>query len=138
MDDLRGLVQRFAREFGFLRSAQAPCGKPMPLSHAHALMILLGREEVTLQKDLGDALGIDKSNVARLCRKMESAGHLTQKPSASDARARVIALTAKGRRVAGEVDAASRERFKRLARGIPDQAKVIAALKMLVAAAEGL
>jgi DNA-binding MarR family transcriptional regulator len=137
-EQLRSRVQAFARGFGFLRTSQTPCGRPLPLSQAHALMFLRRRGATqTLQRDLGVALGIDKSNVTRLCRKMESAGHVRQVPARDDARARVVTLTVKGARLAREVESASRAKFERLYRALPagERAPVIAALDLLVAAA---
>jgi DNA-binding MarR family transcriptional regulator len=136
-EDMRSLVQQFARGFGFLRSAQTPCGKPLPLSHAHALMFLLERDRRrTLQRDLQEALGIDKSNVARLCRKMRTMGHVKIVVSKDDARARELELTDKGLQVARDVEQASRERFRKLTRSVPssERPRVISALRTLVAA----
>src|ERR1039457_1643788 len=94
--DLRRLIQTFIRSIGLLAGDQTPCGQPLAVSHAHALMVLLEatREDNRLtQRELGQVLGIDKSNVARLCRRMESAGHVVQSRSADDGRARLLSLT---------------------------------------------
>lgn len=111
---LRGAVRRFVRSFGLLASDQTPCGIPLSTSYAHALAVLLesdGASPLT-QQELGAALGIDKSNVARLCEKMERAGHLQQRRSPSDGRARLLSLTARGRRLALRVEAESLGRFE--------------------------
>ena len=135
VDDLRVLVQRLFRRFGALGADTTPCGKPLPMAHAHALMILLGRGELT-QQELGAELCIDKSNVARLCAKMVDAGHATQSTGADDRRSRVVALTVAGKRLAREVNAASRQRFGALLSGLKatDREQVIHALGQLVAA----
>lgn len=73
------------------------------------------------QQALGEALSIDKSNVARLCEKMQRLGHVTQGPSPTDGRARLLALTARGRRAAQEVDRASRQRFAVLLAAVPTE-----------------
>src|SRR4051812_18405573 len=83
-DLLRASIQRFVRSFGLLNGDQTPCGLPLSPSQAHALMALLDRErggQRSTQQDLVKILGIDKSNVTRLCAKMLEAGHLTQQPS---------------------------------------------------------
>jgi DNA-binding MarR family transcriptional regulator len=136
---LRLRVQTFIRRFGLLRDAETPCGVPLPLSHAHALTMLLeraGRSESTRQKDLAEALDLDKSSVARLCRRMEASGHVVRARDDQDGRARAIQLTAKGKRVAREVESASRERFERVLATIPrnEQRRVLAALDVLTAA----
>jgi DNA-binding MarR family transcriptional regulator len=69
------------RSFGLLVSNQTPCGHPISVSHAHAIVVLYEQRRTKAmmsQADLGKVLGIDKSNVARLCSKMEDARHVTQ------------------------------------------------------------
>jgi DNA-binding MarR family transcriptional regulator len=139
---LRAAVHAFVRSFGLLAD-QTPCGKPIPVSCAHALLFLLEagrRDERPTQQRLGSALRIDKSNVARLCAKMERAGHLVQRRSSEDGRSRLLALTARGRRLAEQVDCASRERFSRLLDATPEplRASLSASLEALAAAASTL
>jgi DNA-binding MarR family transcriptional regulator len=142
-EQLRAAVHAFVRSFGLLAANQTPCGRPIPVSYAHALMFLLhagrGADRPT-QQWLGRALRIDKSNVARLCAKMERAGHLEQERSPNDGRSRLLALTARGRRLAEQVDAASRERFGRLLEATPAplRASLAATLEALAAAAASL
>jgi DNA-binding MarR family transcriptional regulator len=117
---LQRLVQEFVRSFGLLITKQTPCGHPVSPSHAHALMILLEREgDSTTQSDLGVHLGIDKSNVARLCARMHEEGHVLQEVSAEDARGRRLSLTVKGRRMAEQLKGASLARFQRVLHGVP-------------------
>jgi DNA-binding MarR family transcriptional regulator len=135
-DVLRVSIQRFVRSFGLLSAAQTPCGVPLALSHAHALMALLDRErqgECSTQQDLVRVLGVDKSNVTRLCSKMMEAGQVTQAPSRDDGRAWSVSLTAKGRRLSERVEEASRSRFDRLLAAVPpdDRAAVIRSLALL-------
>jgi len=100
-------------------------------------MALLDRErrgESGTQQDLVALLGVDKSNVARLCAKMIEAGHLCQVPSPADARAWLLSLTGKGRRLAERVEDASRRRFDRLLASLPSAAArttVIQSLELL-------
>ena len=135
-DALRSLVQRFIREIGLLSGDQTPCGKPLPVSHAHALMVLLehrraGRKPT--QQELGRVLRIDKSNVARLCRKMEKAGQLVQEHGVEDGRMRLLVLTERGARLAASVEQASRDRFQQLIDGVSaeDRQTVLAGLALL-------
>jgi DNA-binding MarR family transcriptional regulator len=136
---LRRSMQQLFRKFGALASDSTPCGKPLPMAHAHALMLLL-RDGGATQQTLCRSLGIDKSNVARLCAKMVEAGHVEQSPSEADGRSRVVALTAKGRRLAEEVDVASKARFRSLLDAIPKARRdaVLSALDTLVEAMNGL
>lgn len=132
-DELRRVMQRFFRKFGALASESTPCGKPLPMAHAHALMVLRANGELS-QRALGADLCIDKSNVTRLCAKMADAGHVQQRPNATDGRSRLVSLTARGAQLADEVDAASRARFASLLHGLPKQrrAETILALQHLV------
>jgi DNA-binding MarR family transcriptional regulator len=135
-DVLRTSIQRFVRSFGLLSATQTPCGVPLALSHAHALMALLDRErrgESSTQQDLVRVLSVDKSNVARLCGKLLEAGQIAQAPSPDDGRAWSVSLTAKGRRLAERVEEASRSRFDRLLAAVPsaERRAVIRSLDLL-------
>jgi DNA-binding MarR family transcriptional regulator len=135
-DELRTLVQRFIRAFGLLSSDRTPCGKPLSVSHAQALMILLEHRRDRLkptQQQLGKELGIDKSNVARLCARMQKAGHITQERCLEDGRARRLSLTDTGARVATNVEKSSRQRFASVLSAIPPHARagVLSALEAL-------
>lgn len=126
IDELRRSVQTFVRSFGLLAASETPCGQPIATSHAHALMFLREcacEDARPTQQELGRALGIDKSNVARLCRRMEAAGHLKQDRCEEDGRARLLRLTARGARLAEQVEEASRARFAGVMRAIPADAR---------------
>jgi DNA-binding MarR family transcriptional regulator len=138
-EQLRTLVQEFVRRFGLLVTRQTPCGFPISPSHAHALMLLLRRTReghATFQSDLAGTLGIDKSNIARLCERMADVGHATQSVSPEDGRSRLVALTTKGTRLAERIDQGSRDRFSAVAACIPARKRraVISALTELNAA----
>lgn len=131
-------MQRIFRRFGTLSAGATPCGKPLSMAHAHALLVL-AKGEVS-QQELGVELCIDKSNVARLCARMVDEGHAAQEQSATDGRSRRISLTARGKRLAREVDAASAARFGALLRGLPGarRLQVLEALEHLVIALDSL
>lgn len=123
VEALRSAVQCFVRGFGLLASDRTPCGMPLGSSHAHALLVLAGGERDgrhLRQQDLGAALCIDKSNVARLCSKLQRLGHATQKPSPGDARSRLVSLTPRGARLAQQLEAASYARFSALLAAVPE------------------
>jgi DNA-binding MarR family transcriptional regulator len=142
-DTLRAHVQEFVRRFGLLVTRQTPCGFPVSPSYAHALMLLRRRTAEglsTLQSDLAAGLGIDKSNVARLCERMVRAGHALQNVPEADGRSRLVTLTVKGARVAGRIEQGSRARFSAVAARIPARKRraVIAALSDLNVAVAGI
>lgn len=132
-EELRRVMQLLFRKFGALGSESTPCGKPLAMAHAHALMVLRTNGELS-QRALGAELCIDKSNVTRLCAKMVDAGHLQQRPNAADGRSRLVSLTPRGAQLAEEVDAASLARFATLLSGLPKlrRAETILALRHLV------
>jgi len=138
-DELRRLMQRLFRRFGALAADATPCGKPLSMAHAHALMVLLANGELS-QQELGVELCIDKSNVARLSARMVEAGHIDQRPSKKDGRSRLLSLTAKGTRLAREVDAASGARFGSLLRVLPptSRRRVLESLHELVTSLDKL
>jgi DNA-binding MarR family transcriptional regulator len=142
-EDMRAHVQQFVRRFGLLVTRQTPCGYPVSPSYAHALMLLLRRMSdglPTLQSDLATGLGIDKSNVARLCERMVGAGHALQNVPPEDGRSRSVTLTPKGTRVAQRIEQGSRERFSAVVARIPTRKRraVISALADLNAAVAGI
>jgi DNA-binding MarR family transcriptional regulator len=136
---LKALVQSFANNFGLLVTKQTPCGLPISPSHAHCLMVLLQRDRdglETSQSDLAERLGIDKSNVARLCGRLQSDGHATQVRAPDDGRGRIVSLTLKGRRMAERLELASDERFRQILKAIAPAARepVLASLESLIEA----
>lgn len=88
--------------------ALASIGLTPPL---FALLNVIGAREGAIQQELGAALGIDRSTMVALIDQLESAGLARRRPSATDRRAREVAITPKGRRllqrarrIAGEVE----------------------------------
>src|SRR5438477_1862803 len=108
--ELRRLVQRFVRGFGLLQPDSTPCGHPLPTSHAHALLVLLERADLT-QNELAAELGLDKSNVSRLVARLLRSGHLAAVPGVADRRERRLSVTAKGQKLGRAIEATSRARF---------------------------
>jgi DNA-binding MarR family transcriptional regulator len=141
--ELQSSIQAFVRSFGLLVTKQTPCGQPVSPSIAHALMLLLDREEArvaTYQHELAELLGVDRSNVTRLCARLEADGRLEQEPGPDDARTRLLRLTASGQRMASNLRAASLERFTRIIDAVPiaKRQPLFDALKVLTAAVQTL
>lgn len=119
---LQASVQSFVRSFGLLVTKQTPCGQPVSPSYAHALMLLLERERrgaTTTHWELAEHLGLDKSSVARLCARLQSEEHASQERAPDDGRSRRVELTARGKRMAANIHAASLERFRRVVDAVP-------------------
>jgi len=64
-----------------------------------ALLNVIGAREGAIQQELGRALGIDRSTMVSLIDHLEGDGLAKRRPSATDRRAREIAITPKGRRL---------------------------------------
>jgi DNA-binding MarR family transcriptional regulator len=64
-----------------------------------ALLNVIGARDGAIQQELGSAMGIDRSTMVSLIDQLESAGLAKRHPSATDRRAREIAITPKGRRL---------------------------------------
>ena len=108
-------VRELVRALGVLSEEQTPCGVPVPAREAHALLLLHEREgagEVLVQSDLQQFLGVDKSNVARLVQRLVERGWVSQEPDPTDGRRRRVVLTARGRRLAGELKARGEALFQ--------------------------
>jgi MarR family transcriptional regulator for hemolysin len=95
----------------------------MPTSDAHALMELLRQPGMT-QNDLADLLGLTKSAVSRLLERLERLGRVSRSQDSGDRRARRLHLTAKGKKLAKEIDGKSLKRFASLLDGIPRDRRV--------------
>ena len=136
---LRHAVREFVRAFGLLSTDRSPCGKAMHVSEAHALMELRAcdeRGDAPTLRGLREALQIDKSNVSRLCRRLQTQGLVDCQPCDEDGRAKRLTLTPKGRALADEIDAASRKRFDALVAALPKASgeAIIESLEALTAA----
>lgn len=63
------------------------------------LLNVIGARAGAIQQELGSAMGIDRSTMVSLIDQLETAGLAKRRPSATDRRAREIAITPKGRRL---------------------------------------
>lgn len=66
-----------------------------------SLLNVIGAREGAIQRELGAAMGIDRTTMVTLVDQLESAGLAKRLTSAKDRRARAVAITPKGRRVLG-------------------------------------
>lgn len=141
--ELQISVQTFVRTFGLLVTKQTPCGQPVSPSYAHALMLLLDREasgQTTTQSELADTLGLDKSSITRLCSRLVADERVTQQSGPDDARSRLVALTARGRKMASNIQQASLARFDQVLQAIPHAKRrgVFGSLELLTQAVASL
>jgi putative acetyltransferase len=90
---LRRASRELVRELGFLDHQPEPSGLSHPQCHA---LIELGERGPLSQNDLAAILRLDKSRVSRVVAEVLALG-LVRKDKGSDARSRIVALTARGR-----------------------------------------
>lgn len=129
---LRDAVRHLVVAHGALEGTQRPCGAELSIPHAYALLELLHHGDPMTVSQLATNLAIDRTNVSRLCARMEEAGHLARQPHPEDGRARALRLTARGKKLAHAVDAQSAAHFDRLAKRLGGSTgEIVAALDRL-------
>lgn len=124
------------RAFGWHRPDETPCGQPVPIAEAHA-MLELSRCPGLTQQELGSAINLRKSTVSRLVGKLERRGWVNRVRSSNDRRAVQVSLTEAGDEAAQRMATARAKKMDRILEAIPegDRPAVLAALASLVQAA---
>lgn len=129
---LRDAVRHLVLAHGVLDEAKRPCGTELSMTYAYALLELLHHDQPMTVSELAAKLVIDRTNVSRLCARMEEAGDLAREAHPGDGRARALRLTARGRKAAKSVDASSAHHFARIARRLGGStAPIVEALESL-------
>lgn len=123
------------RAFGLHKPEQTPCGQPVPVAEAHALMALSSSEPLS-QNDLAKYLCLEKSTVSRLVSQLQKRRWIMRQRSGQDRRMMELRLTESGRSVVADLAEARRLKFQKIASKIPleQRADVIEALSILVEA----
>lgn len=99
-------------------------GATLPTSYTQAVVVLLDyhtQDKTPTLSDLVDLLDIDKSNVTRLCQRMEQAGYIELKRDDRDRRSKRIHLTDDGVDFARQVNQESLDLFSRIVDQFPDE-----------------
>lgn len=127
------------RAFGLHKPDETPCGKPVSVAEAHALMELSREEGPLVQKELAARLRLEKSTVSRLVGMLEGRAWVGRCRSPKDGRALEVSLTEAGRKAAAEIAGGRRAKFARVLEAIPEgeRAKVLEAMKTLEEAMNG-
>jgi DNA-binding MarR family transcriptional regulator len=133
--DLQEQMIALIRAFGLHRPDQTPCGQPIAVAEAHAL-IELARAEPLSQNDLVARLRLEKSTVSRLVHQMEQRGWIARRRSSLDGRMAQIHLTDAGRTLTRDLAEARRAKLARILAAIPEEqrARVLESLTILVEA----
>ncbi len=136
--DLQERMIALIRAFGLHKPDETPCGRPVSVAEAHALMEL-SRAETLVQKELASRLRLQKSTVSRLVGMLESRGWVERSRSPQDGRAVELRLTEAGRRMAEGIAGARRAKFARVLEAIPEgeRGTVLESMKILEEAMRG-
>ncbi len=136
---LREALRYLVVAHGAQEPQRRPCGAALSLPHAYALLELLQNNGTLTVTELAARLNIDRTNVSRLCARMEGEGQLTRTPDPRDRRARRLELTLKGHRLAQQIDISSAQHFQTLLQHLDaDSHSVVQALNQLRAAMEAV
>jgi DNA-binding MarR family transcriptional regulator len=132
---LQAEMAAFVRAFGLHQPESTPCGQPIPVSEAHAVMEL-DRDGPLPQHEIGTRLRLEKSTVSRLVGQLETRGWVTRARRDGDGRVVWLELTDQGRSAAANLAAARAAKFTRLLEAIPPakRAGVLDSLSTLVEA----
>jgi DNA-binding MarR family transcriptional regulator len=133
--NLQSQMIALVRAFGLHKPDTTPCGQPVSVAEAHAL-IELERSAPLSQNELAGRLLLEKSTVSRLVASLEQHGWISRTRSQHDARRVELSLTAEGRRIQGQIAAARTAKFQRVLEAVPiaEREQVLAALNILVEA----
>jgi len=120
-EKFRATIHAFIRNFGLLDQTRTPCGLPIPVSDAHALMELLKTPGIG-QTELSRRLGLSKSATSRLLRRLIRRGQVTRVNRVDDGRAYSLQLTGKGKRQARMINRESLATFRAVMSGLSEEA----------------
>ncbi len=135
MDAAQEALMRFVRNFGLHQPDRTPCGQPLPVSEAHA-MVEIARDGQLRQAELARRLRLEKSTVSRLVANLVNRGWVHRAPADGDGRGVLLVLTDAGATAAARQADARRDRLTALLDRIPDheRAAVVRALQALAEA----
>jgi DNA-binding MarR family transcriptional regulator len=123
------------RSLGLHKPDETPCGQPISVAEAHALLEI-GREPGLTQNGLAARLRLEKSTVSRLAAMLEDRGWIRRQRDARDSRFVRMHLTQRGIKASAQIAASRRRLFERIFAAIPAtrQAAVLDSLSALLEA----
>lgn len=102
IEKIRSASRLMVRELGFMHTTLAATGYPP--SSVHTIVELGNRQSLTAG-ELVEMLGLEKSSVSRMVRKLIEAGEIEEIAHEQDARAKRLRLTAQGQDTLRTIDA---------------------------------
>jgi DNA-binding MarR family transcriptional regulator/GNAT superfamily N-acetyltransferase len=102
IDQIRSASRLMVRELGFMQSTLAATNYPPSSVHT---IVEIGRRKSLTSGELVQILGLEKSSVSRMVRKLIEAGEIEETAVENDARSKTLRLTRKGKRTLTAIDA---------------------------------
>lgn len=136
-DDAAATFERqmvsFVRSLGLHRPGQTPCGQPIAVAEAHALLEI-GRAPGITQGALAARLRLEKSTVSRVAVALEKRGWIVRRRPENDSRSVRLTLTEAGVAANDRIAIARRQNFERIFASIPSAKRrsVMDALSVLI------
>ena len=133
--ELAAAMVALVRSFGLHRPDETPCGEPVPVAGAHALMDLAAEGPLN-HGELAARLRLEKSTVSRLVRPLEKRKWIKRTSAAYDRRVIHIQLTPSGHAAAQRLADARHSKFDDLLAALPKakRASILEAMSILVRA----
>jgi len=120
------------RELGLHREDQTPCGQPISVAEAQAVLELSAEANIS-QNALANKLRLKKSTVSRLAAMLERRGWIERTRDRHDSRILRLRLNATGLNAAKDLTTSRNRKFSRVFGAIPAEkrAGVVASLSLL-------
>ncbi len=106
------------RSLGLHKPDETPCGHPISVGEAHALLEI-AREPGISQNGLVGRLRLEKSTVSRLATMLETRGWVRRLRDQVDGRVVRLHLTQRGIKANSEIAASRRAKFERIFTAVP-------------------
>jgi DNA-binding MarR family transcriptional regulator len=137
VEDDQDLGALFARLTRRMAEAERPLLEAQQLTMwQYVLLAELGRGEATSQLELAQRIGYDKTRLIVLIDELESRGLLHRTADPADRRARIVGLTAAGRRKLAAIRRQIREMESELLEPLGDRGRMLRALLTTLAGSE--
>lgn len=101
IQQIRSASRLMVRELGFMNATLAATDYPPSAVHS---LVELGQHGALTGAELAQLLGLEKSSVSRMVRKLIDAGEIEELTSTQDGRAKPLRLTARGRKTVRAID----------------------------------
>jgi len=121
------------RTLGLHQPDRTPCGQPVAVAEAHALLEL-SREPGLSQNGLAARLRLEKSSVSRIVTALEKRGWVARKRNPKDTRIVQVHLTGDGREAVTNIAASREAKFEKIFAAIPasERDAVLASIDTLI------